>query len=326
MDDFFELGGQSHSAMWLIAQINRKLGTSVPITSLMQSSTIEKMAFALAEAAPRPSTVLVPLQPAGDKPPLFYVPPAAMTVLNVANLVKHLKPDQPLYGLQPRGLDGESGAPHHTVEEMAAYYLDEIRQIRAEGPYYLLGQCFGGFVVFEMAQMLRARGQEIGMLGILDTLEPPGVNKQRGKKMIRVRGIRRLSSRRLMRTLKTFVKSSPRRRKKELLRVLRRIHIPTRLITNAQERRVENVTRAHYGARRAYGPKAYPGKITCFWSGQASEERERLRSQWKELSAEELDIHIFPGKHGGMFKKPQVQELASKLKACVPGASGATWR
>src|SRR5204863_4923379 len=86
-------------------------------------------------------------------------------------LANRLGDDQPVYGLQPRGLDGIA-EPHHTIEATAQEYLHEIRVLRPQGPYHLAGYSLGGLVVFEMARQLAAAGQQIGLLAMLDAHAP----------------------------------------------------------------------------------------------------------------------------------------------------------
>ena len=114
---------------------------------------------------------LVPIQPGGTQPPLFCIPPAGTTSINFAALVRYLGPDQPVYGLEAVGMDGKE-PPHNRVEEMARHYLKEVRALQPEGPYYLVGRCFGGVVAFEMGQQLHAQGQAVGLLAMLDTGAP----------------------------------------------------------------------------------------------------------------------------------------------------------
>ena len=59
-----------------------------------------------------------------------------------------------------------------SVIELARAYVEIIRKHRPSGPYHLLGMSFGGIVAFEVAQQLRAAGQEIAFLGLLDAILP----------------------------------------------------------------------------------------------------------------------------------------------------------
>ena len=114
---------------------------------------------------------MVPIQPAGSRPPVFAVPGLGGIVVAFNNLAMLLGSDQPFYGLQPRGLDGRL-APFETVEVMAEHYLAEVRTVQPHGPYRLVGVCMGGLVAFEMAQRLRAEGEEVAFLALLDVRPP----------------------------------------------------------------------------------------------------------------------------------------------------------
>ena len=78
--------------------------------------------------------------------------------------------DQPVYGFRSRGLDGHD--EFERIEEMAADYVDDLRKVQPEGPYYLGGYCFGGNVAYEMARVLAAQGQEVALLALLNCSPP----------------------------------------------------------------------------------------------------------------------------------------------------------
>jgi thioesterase domain-containing protein len=86
-------------------------------------------------------------------------------------LARYVPEDFRLYGLQARGLDGKSEFPG-SLRQMAADYLEQIRTVQADGPYYLLGFSFGGIVAHEIAAQLRAGGEEVAALIILDASPP----------------------------------------------------------------------------------------------------------------------------------------------------------
>ncbi len=167
-DDFFDLGGQSILATRLVARLRGELGIELPIAMLMQAPTVEALARAVEAGERSVRLPLVALQTFGDRPPLFLAHPAGGHVICYRGLAVNLAPDQPVYGLQPRGLeDGQE--PIADLEEMAAYYVDAIRRFRPRGPYRLGGWSFGGVVAWEMARQLRAAGQEVDLLAMLDT-------------------------------------------------------------------------------------------------------------------------------------------------------------
>ncbi|MFD5895329.1 amino acid adenylation domain-containing protein [Streptomyces sp. NPDC060366] len=130
---------------------------------------------AAALPAPGPSAlgggtgVLLPLREEGSRPPLFCVHPAAGIAWSYAGLSGPLGTDQPLYGLQARGLDGSQVLPG-SVAEMAADYVAQLRTVQPTGPYHLLGWSFGGIVAHEMAVQLQRAGEEVGLLAVLDAM------------------------------------------------------------------------------------------------------------------------------------------------------------
>jgi amino acid adenylation domain-containing protein len=167
-DDFFDLGGQSILATRLVARLRGELGIDVPVGMLMQAPTVEALARAVEAGERSVRLPLVALQTFGDRPPLFLAHPAGGHVICYRGLAVNLAPDQPVYGLQPRGLE-DGKEPIADLEEMAAFYVGAIRRFRPRGPYRLGGWSFGGVVAWEMARQLRAARQEVDLLAMLDT-------------------------------------------------------------------------------------------------------------------------------------------------------------
>ena len=114
---------------------------------------------------------LVEITRGGHRPPLFCVHGAGGNVLNFRDLSWGLHHDQPFFALQARGVDGTT-SPHRSIEEMARAYVEEIRALRPHGPYFLAGYSGGGVVAFEMAQQLKALGEEVPLLVFFDTYHP----------------------------------------------------------------------------------------------------------------------------------------------------------
>jgi non-ribosomal peptide synthetase component F/thioesterase domain-containing protein/nucleoside-diphosphate-sugar epimerase/acyl carrier protein len=171
-DGFFALGGSSISALRLVALLHREFGRQIPLSSMTTETTVEQLAAFLQSAEP-PHTVtqrstLVPLRPGNSEPPLFLVHPAGGSVMFYMRLAHHLGGRPPILGFQSPGLDGRD-SPLTTVERMAERYVADLRAARPRGPYALGGQSLGGLIAFEMARKLRAEGEAVPLVALLDT-------------------------------------------------------------------------------------------------------------------------------------------------------------
>jgi amino acid adenylation domain-containing protein len=177
-DSFFDLGGHSLAAVRLMARIRERFGRELPLAVLYRAATIERLAVLLrAGSAPAARSPLVELTPAaagaGSRAarPLFCVHPAGGNVLCYAELARALGPEQPLYGLQLA--DPAPLGPVPTVETMAARYLEELPAVAPAGPYALGGWSLGGAIAYEMARQLRAAGEAVELLALIDPAPLP---------------------------------------------------------------------------------------------------------------------------------------------------------
>ncbi|MFE1905517.1 amino acid adenylation domain-containing protein [Streptomyces gardneri] len=174
-DGFFDLGGHSLLATRLIAGIRRAFGVDLGIQALFEAPTVAGLAARLTDDGPTTPTgdslgPLLPLRPRGavaHAAPLFCVHPAAGISWVYAGLLRHLGPERPLYGLQARGLTPPE-LPAAGLDAMVKDYLAQLRSVQPEGPYHLLGWSFGGIIAHALATRLRAEGQEVALLALMD--------------------------------------------------------------------------------------------------------------------------------------------------------------
>ncbi len=171
-DNFFEIGGHSLAAMHMLAEVGKVVGSPVPNHVLFHSPTIAGIArYLRGDQKGKELRSLVPIQPDGTKPPLFLFHGGGGEVFVYRDLVRRLGTDQPVFGLQARRED-DGTVKTRRVEDMAAYYVDEIRQVKPKGPYYLGGLSFGGKVAYRAAQLLTAAGEQVPLTMMFDTWGP----------------------------------------------------------------------------------------------------------------------------------------------------------
>jgi len=123
---------------------------------------------------------LVSIRP-GDLSGALFVPHSMSGLAAPAEVLSRLCPDgQAVLAFQARGLN-DDGDPLLSIEEMATYYLTQMRSVDPHGPYFLCGWSLGGYIAFEMARQIYASGGQVGLLIIIDSRLPPPSLSKRGR-------------------------------------------------------------------------------------------------------------------------------------------------
>jgi thioesterase domain-containing protein len=333
-DNFFDLGGHSLLAARMFVEIQKAFGKKLPLSTLFQGATIEHLAGIIDKPTPlNPLPSLVAIQPLGSRPPFFCVHELFGDVFCYRKLAHYLGQDQPFYGLRARGLEG-TDEPMSEINTMASHYIDEIRAIRPQGPYFLGGLSFGGVVAFEMACQLQAKGHVVAVVVLMDSVAPTSSDESpwRGKALPSLArglpdwliGLCQLTSDQWRELIQLKVKMASARLAdifgppghNELPHLIKQIGDLSEF--PEQHRKV---ARVQYQAFREYKPQTYPGALTLF----------RARMQplfsshdpdkgWRRLAAGGVEVRVVPGNHLGMLKEPHVQVLAEHLRACLDRA------
>lgn len=174
---FFDLGGHSLLVAHLIERIREELGHAFTLQEVFNTPSVAELARCIASSDETgKDTVggdgdLAPLQPHGDKPPLFLVCPASGSPACYRELAVELDPDRPVYGLRAPGLL-EDTPPAESVEALAEYFVSMMLKQRARESFTLGGWSFGAVVAWEMARQLEARGARVSLILIdIEVLE-----------------------------------------------------------------------------------------------------------------------------------------------------------
>ena len=328
-DNFFEIGGHSLLAARLVEEIENRFGTRLPLSVLFQAPTVREIAGLVRDAGWTPSwSPLVPIRVTGRLTPLFCVHPIGGNVISFHSLGKYLGNDQPLYGLQARGLDGTE-LPHMSVEAMASDYIDLIQKVQSRGPYLLAGYSAGGIVAFEMARQLEQRGETVALLALFDAyMGQPGpragaapVNGNPKAKggfstlVARLRHFKAMASEEKLASLQrntVYLRSiltMELRIHKYLM--LQKIGIPAA--------RLRNVDDAFGFAVRTYKPEALNVNAVLFRAAKSDGDHDPDPTMgWKRYIAGPLAIRKVEGDHFTILYEPYVKMLGESLAAIIP--------
>ena len=320
-DNFFDIGGHSLLAVRLFAQIAKTFGQNLRLATLFQAPTVEQLARLLNREEPTaPWSSLVALQPNGSKPPFFWVHGDSSNAL----LARYLGPEQPLYGFMHQSQDGKP-ARYTVVETVAAHYLEEVRTIQPEGPYFLGGYSFGGTVAFEMAQQLRRQREEVALLVLLDSYFPgkeienitsfrnvlTNITLFRDQAHRHLRNLALLGAHEklayLLERVKGTIKGKINERTATISNILKRIRCRVYLALGRPippSLRSRYILDIYYQARRNYIPQLYPGRAVYFKSEKLSSYH---RLNWDKLIAGGLEVYEVSGHHLDLREEPYIR-------------------
>jgi pimeloyl-ACP methyl ester carboxylesterase len=285
-------------------------------------------------AEPQKMSPLVPLTTTGSLPPVYAVPGVFGNVIGLADLCRELGPQQPFFGLQSIGLDGAE-APLDSVEEMAKLYLSEIRAFQSQGPYALIGVCFGGRVAYEMALLLLDAGEEVAFLGLLD---PIGLEKdETGENLLsappifpRAKALSSFVTERLRLYLQEMRGLDNGKRMQFIVKKIRNVSLNfgDSKAMRAVQREIHQleVFKASKRAGERYYPKPIHGRLRAveiFDTARSRNNPTRKTIDWNALWNGQIRRHLMPGKDSGdMVSGENARVLAVLLAERMRAAFG----
>ncbi len=322
---FFDLGGHSLLGLELLARLARAFSVEIPPAGLIEHPTARGLTALVEDRLDRAGSgaagtrSLVRIKPGGSRPPLFFTPGGdggAGALLVYAKLARFLDAEQPFYGLEARRGDGLP--PHASVEEMAADYLAEVRQVQPRGPYVFGGECIGGVIAYEMGRQALAAGEEVGLVVLLDSRPPRLASVLRH----RLREMSSEARRRLDARLDPLPGShealAAGRSAQGLALVVRRF-LDGLLPYDGREApaTVEPEWVAYQRTLLAYRARPYSGRVALLLSEQY--DGRGVAQEWQRLVVG-LEVHRAPGNHDS-YIRGHARATATILEACLAQVS-----
>jgi thioesterase domain-containing protein len=272
-----------------------------------------------ADALARQDRAIVPLQPRGERVPVFAVPGHNGNVFSFRYLARELGEDQPFFGLQPPGVDGEC-EPLTRVEELAIYFADRIQAFRP-GPCIIAGHCSGGAIAFELARELERRGATVTFLAMFGTPYPswfrrvPQMLERLGHHADwlgqHVRALASLSSRERRQYIAARI--AERQRQRGLGQ-----EAPAEAALDPVMIRRASVAAASLTALRRYIPHGFTGGVALFYPNREWVRRRNSMLRWRAFAGE-YEEHCGPDSSEGdvMLHEPHVRTIAEQFRGCT---------
>jgi amino acid adenylation domain-containing protein len=321
-DNFFDLGGHSLLAARMVVQIDKQLGMKIPVSILAQHPTLEKLADYIRGHAGQTPLVLK-MQHGQGGVPLFLAHGIGGSLLTFRELVKHLGPDQAVYGLRmPVSLDEITSSQTEIevgpllIRKLAAKYVEGMRALVPSGPYQLAGHSSAALVVMEVANQLQQMGCEVCFLGLVDPDIRSTEEREKPWKSWK-------ACKSYLQRAWAELKLAPKYGISGL--VQRRFHYQKLKCQFWFVQRFQRFPLLYRNAFAAEGclavalytfrPDCYPGEATLFVGQDEPRNHGDSSLGWEPYIAGSLDIVALPGGHDSVFDRPYVNLLAAHFSA-----------
>ena len=344
--NFFLAGGHSLLGMQLVTRVDAMFGVELSLQQLFQAPTVGALAsligiklrerrlslraevtdgklFALDDqyfgnSAIRRETELMPsssvlpagvfaLHPQGTRQKIFW-----LHNFLPAPLAREFGDDQPIFFVTFTAQDNALLGETPSMKDIAACMLRKILTTQPEGPYIISGRCIGSVLAYEVASQLRAAGEEVSLLLMIDAPTQPylkshraWITRLRHPRFYLYRAARMLGWRRSLADLwRRTIQCSPSSIRSRFPAVEN--HVAHGMIVNAAS---------------DYQPAKYEGKVLLLMA----KERDPLfdfLSGWKSVVPSNLHAFYVQGRHLELITSKNVREVATLIQNTLKQCSG----
>ncbi|GAX51781.1 amino acid adenylation domain-containing protein [Streptomyces olivochromogenes] len=336
-DNFFEAGMDSMKSLRLVSRA-RAAGLEVTIADVFVHQNVAALAADVRgkaepvrepEApAPRDSTrimaeaiaateeldhadtfgTILRIRPTGDRPPVFCLHSGVGLALSYLPLAPYIGAEHPVHGIQSPSV--VAGAPlPESIEENAAAYIRLMKQERPKGPYHLLGWSFGGLIAYEIAVQLRAAGEEVGLLAVLDSYPRTDAVDERDEQGSLAWLLEGIGHDRSEYGGRDLVPA-------DVIDALRRDNSPLARLGEERLARMVDLMARHQVLNTRYRQGGYGGRMQLFLAERSPwgevTDKERL---WRPRHSGPVDVHRIDCAHDDMLSPGPLAEIGPLVAA-----------
>jgi len=321
-DNFFDLDGDSLHAVDLQAAVEKTFGQKVNINAILTYPTVSSYAKFLEGGSLKSSyKSLVPIKSTGNKMPLYIIHGSGYNLTNFVSLAACLDAEQPLYSLQPLGMDGKE-EPYDSIEDIARFYVSEILRHDPDGPYALAGYSFGGYVAIEMKRQMEDMGKTLKFIGVSDTDAGVLPYKKKGLRKFPKKVLRQFPK--AVFITRSFFNNPSETYNyqkgfmlKKLKRVFGRGGVSDTMGTDI-DLNLNKISLKQQAALNKYTLNPFRGQLHLFKAQKRLYFVDEFKYLgWKKFALDGVVIHEIPGDHRTMFLPPHVEHLAAMLQAAL---------
>ncbi len=303
--NFFDEGGHSLLAVLLLQNIREEFQLIIPPHVFFAQPTVDGV-LAYLQGTQTPVHQPIPINNGPPESKLFVL----AGVQTYRPLAKQLEELFAVYAVfTPEELSAtDANSETLAIVRLSEHYLKQIRAMQPHGPYRLLGYSFAGIVAFEVAQRLRAAGEKVSLLVLIDAIIPEWDNRFsfRLRQLLRVFRtppihLLRFLQRRLLEKMKSGLSELNQFREDPKLSELGEIRVLAK-----------SVAAVSYSTHR----KVYPDPCLLIVSGQRLRDdplKSRSCSWSKVIPA--LTVRSIDGDHFKMVEQePYISEIAAAIR------------
>lgn len=312
-DDFFEIGGNSINIIQVAYQIKEILGVEITAADLMAYRTVHELSDYIIGGGGQNSQFksVFKINKSTSPKNIFIVHGGDVNIYYYRYLAKLLEDEYSVYGIQPKGLNGEEPFPDSTYH-MLYDYMREIRMIQDEGPYIIAGYCIGGYLCNDIVNIFEMQGDKVAAMLQLD--EEAFIERKHLKYVYTVNTIlrvidiwRRITGKDKMYTLEKFMKLMPKdqlpitkERQQEILK---------------DKKNLSHYFQSELPYNTHYFYLGFPHSPTLVIKADDNNHRLFKKELWEKMAKGPLEYYEVPGNHETVLLPPYVDKVAEIIRA-----------